>query len=177
MNKPGRILARTAALLMALFLAYGIGWLCTDEQILRSDYARTALLQTGLPADAASVYALHGEAWGRDSFEQTAFCIDHYDEAALLELMKRTAGWRIADVSAQDYRRFAEAVMWTYQETLQLQDDTVFDAWYYREKAEPHNTRHAPDGPFEEIGQIGRGFIFAVYDEETGLFIYTEQFG
>ena len=36
---------------------------------------------------------------------------------------------------------------------------------------------NVPDGSFEEIGQIGRGFIFAVYDEETGLFIYTEQFG
>ena len=60
---------------------------------------------------------------------------------------------------------------------VQVRDDAAFDAWYYRETAGPHNASEAPDGPFAEIGQIGRGFVFAVFDAETGLFIFTSQFG
>lgn len=67
--------------------------------------------------------------------------------------------------------------MWSCQAAVQVADDVVFDAWYYRETAAPYNAPGIPDGPFAEIGQIGRGFVFAVFDAETGLFIFTSQFG
>lgn len=67
--------------------------------------------------------------------------------------------------------------MWSCQAAVQVRDDAAFDAWYYRETAGSYNAPGIPDGPFAEIGQIGRGFVFAVFDAETGLFIFVRQFG
>ena len=109
---------------------------------------------------------------------QTAFVIQYpSDREELLREISRTDGWHAAQVSAQEYRDFADAALWTQAEVLQVRDDTCFDAWYYRETAEPCDPPALPDGPFAQIGELGRGFQFAAYDAESGLFVYVNQFG
>ena len=109
---------------------------------------------------------------------QTAFVIEYpSDREVLLEEISRIDGWHVAQVSAQEYRDFADAALWTQAEVLQVQDDTCFDAWYYRETAEPCDPPALPDGPLSKIGELGRGFQFAAYDVESGLFVYVNQFG
>jgi len=54
----------------------------------------------------------------------------------------------------------------------------VFDAWYFLETAGP--VSYAEDVTFEsllESGYIGDGFEFAVFDVQSGLFIFVDQFG
>ncbi len=176
MKRGTRILAGLAAMAAALVIAFFAGRLSGNTRLFTPNAAETALEQTGLPRDYAPPYAMHGMADGRDSFEQTVFCAAREREA-LLQWMSRTQGWRIAEANAEDYRRFAETAMWSCQAAVQVQDDVTFDAWYYRETAEPYNAPGVPDGPFAEIGQAGRGFVFAVFDAETGLFIFVRQFG
>ncbi len=162
----------------ALVIAFFAGRLTGNARLFTPNAAQTALEQTGLPRDYAPAYVMHGAADGRDSFEQTVFCVEYEQEReALRQLMSRTQGWRIAEAGAEDYRRFAETAMWSYQAAVQVADDVTFDAWYYRETAEPYNAQDVPDGFFAEIGQTGRGFVFAAFDAETGLFIFVRQFG
>lgn len=178
MKRGTRILAGLAAMAAALVIAFFAGRLSGNTHLFAANAAETALEQTGLPGEYAPPYAMHGMADGRDSFEQTVFCIEYEQEReALQQIMSRTEGWRIAEANAEDYRRFAETAMWGYQSAVQVQDDVTFDAWYYRETAEPYNAPGVPDGPFAEIGQAGRGFVFAVFNAETGLFIFVRQFG
>lgn len=166
------------AAIVALVITFFMGWLAGELSRSDMNAAQTALGRTGLPEGYAPSYAVHGAAYGRDSFEQTVFRVEYESEReALFRLMGKAPLWRVAEAGAEDYRRLAETAMWPYQAAVQVADDVVFDAWYYREKAEPHNTPEAPDGPFAEIGQVGRGFEFAVFDRETGLFIFTSQFG
>ena len=176
MKRGTRILAGLAAMAAALVIAFFAGRLSASTRLFAANAAETALEQTGLPRDYAPPYAMHGMADGRDSFEQTVFCAAREREV-LLQWMSRTQGWRIAEAGAEDYRRFAETAMWGYQSAVQVSDDVTFDAWYYRETAEPYNAPDVPDCPFAEIGQTGRGFVFAVFDAETGLFIFVRQFG
>ncbi len=160
----------------ALVIAFYAGKLAGNVRLSAPNAAEGALEQTGLPGEYAPSYALHGAADGRDSFAQTVFCVEREREE-LLQRMSRTEGWRVAEAGAEDYRRFAETAMWSCQAAVRVRDDAAFDAWYYRETAGPYNAPGIPDGPFAEIGQIGRGFVFAVFDAETGLFIFTSQFG
>ena len=143
-----------------------------------ANLARYALEATSLPGDYAPSYWLRGSAGLREFMTQTAFVIQYpSDREELLREISRTDGWHAAQVSAQEYRDFVDAALWTQAEVLQVRDDTCFDAWYYRETAEPCDPPALPDGPLSEIGELGRGFHFAAYDAESGLFVYVNQFG
>lgn len=88
----------------------------------------------------------------------------------------QTENWRIEKVSAEDFRDFT-SYTW-YPEVVQVADDIEFDAWYYLETTEAQGSIvHQAPGMFESIGLIGRGFEFAVFDVDTGLFIFIDQFG
>lgn len=68
--------------------------------------------------------------------------------------------------------------MWEYADVLDVPEDIVFDAWFYRKTDEPASwSKHVSSGSLKDIGQVGNGFEFAVYDLETGLFIFVDQFG
>ena len=69
--------------------------------------------------------------------------------------------------------------MWEYENSWLYSDEITFDAWYYRETVEPDTfSGRIPRGPLEQIGScVGRGFEFAIFDVETGLFVYIDQFG
>ncbi len=141
------------------------------------DYSETALRKTGLPTQFAQHYALYGLTAGRDYFSQTVFQVPYSSEQQdLLNIMASTDNWRIAKVSAEDFRGF-NAHTW-YPDVVQVADDIVFDAWYYLETAEPmEGIVHQATGTLESIGTIGYGFEFAVFDVDTGLFIFIDQFG
>ena len=99
------------------------------------------------------------------------------DRAAMLREIAHTVGWHMAQVTAQDYRLFAHAALWTEAEVLQAWDDVCFDAWFYHETTPPWNPPELPAGPLSEIGELGRGFRMALFDADSGLFVYVEQFG
>ena len=175
--KAWLLAACAAAAVVAVFFAgrFFEGYLNQSANL-----ARYALEATSLPGDYAPGYCLTGSAGIVHSMEQTVLVITDYqsDREALLEEISRTDGWHVAQVSAQEYRDFADAALWWQaEEVFQVRDDTCFDAWYYRETAEPCDPPALPDGPLSEIGELGRGFHFAAYDAESGLFVYVNQFG
>ena len=166
-------------LILAVCVAYALGGVRASLTYAGINYAETALKKTGISVQYAPSYCLHGDATARDSFAQTVFTVEHQsDRQALLEEAKRTKGWRAAPVTATEYLAFQRACLWKCGEVLSVPADTVFDAWYYCETSAPvSNAVAAPAGALEEIGPVGRGFEFAVFDAETGLFVFVDQFG
>ena len=120
---------------------------------------------------------MHGFTGFRDSFEQTKFRVQYAeDREALLSDIARAKGWRVAPVKAEEFTAFQKQYMWWA--VLDVPTDVVFDAWYYHETHEPADySLKVTDGTLAEIGRVGYGFEFAVYDAESGLFIFVDQFG
>ena len=164
---------------LVLIAAYMLGGVRAGLLHSAINYAERALKKTGLPTTYAPGYCLHGEISSRDSFVQTKFVVEYQsDRRTLLEEAKRAKGWRAAPVTATEYLAFQRACLWKCGEVLSVPADTVFDAWYYCETSAPvSNAVAAPAGALEEIGPVGRGFEFAVFDAETGLFVFVDQFG
>jgi len=164
---------------LVLIAAYMLGGVRAGLLHSAINYAERALKKTGLPTTYAPGYCLHGEISSRDSFVQTKFVVEYQsDRQALLEEIERTKGWRLAQVAASEYLAFQQAWLWQCGEVLSVPADTVFDAWYYCETSAPVEGGNAiPAGALEEIGAVGRGFEFAVFDAETGLFVFVDQFG
>lgn len=164
---------------LVLIAAYMLGGVHAGLLHSAINYAERALKKTGLPTTYAPGYCLHGEISSRDSFVQTKFVVEYQsDRQALLEEIERTKGWRLAQVAASEYLAFQQAWLWQCGEVLSVPADTVFDAWYYCEMSAPVEGENAiPAGVLEEIGAVGRGFEFAVFDAETGLFVFIDQFG
>jgi hypothetical protein len=171
-----RIIFALGVLIVAT-IAFFIGGLCGDMQ--QQSHSAYALKKTGLPSEYAPVYELHGFTGSRDSFMQTEFLVQYEaDRESLLSEIKRTKNWHWQPVTAAQYQRFQSAYMWDYGNVLSIPNDIVFDAWYFLETAGPVSYSEGPD--FEnllESGYVGRGFEFAVFDVQSGLFIFVDQFG
>lgn len=173
-----RIMKAVRALLIFCVVAgisYFAGVISANENAV--NHSETALQKTGLPTQFSQHYSLYGLTAGKDYFSQTVFQVEYSSERQdLLNVMAHTDNWRIEKVSAEDFRGFA-AHTW-YPEVVQVADGIEFDAWYYLETSEPWGSIvHQATGVFEPIGLIGRGFEFAVFDIDTGLFIFIDQFG
>lgn len=177
-------ICKVLLLVWLFFLVGAIGWffgmLHENNKLTGINYAAYALKSTGLPSEYAPGFSLHGYTGFRDSYMQTEFCIDFpSDRQTILKLIQNTDHWYTAPVTASEYSDFAGNVMWQYENSWRCSDEIVFDAWFYRETSEPHapNNR-VPEGPMEQIGPYaGRGFEYALFDVDTGLFIYIDQFG
>ena len=142
------------------------------------DHGEFALRQTGLAGDYTLNLVMHGDNLSRDSFSQTFLLVDQHSREGLLREISRAPQWRVAPLPAADFRAFQAQAMWFRDESLQVADATEFDAWYYRETAEPAGWDAViGTGPLAEIGRVGRGFDFAAYDRDSGLFVYVNQFG
>lgn len=146
-----------------------------DDPLAHAVYA---LKKTGLSQEYAPAYSLHGSIGIRDYFSQTKFVVQYeHERNKLLQEASLTKGWHTAPVTAEEYLCFQETCMWGY-ETLDVPDDVVFDAWYYLETHDPLSySASAPEGGLKEIGQVGYGYEFAVFDVESGLFIFVDLFG
>lgn len=179
-GRIGKVLLFLVIFIWAGAIGWFVGMLQENQKLTSINYAAYALESTGLPGEYAPTFSLHGYTGFRDSYMQTEFCIDYpRDRQAILEIIANIEHWRVAPVTALEYSDFASNIMWGYNNSRQLSDEIVFDAWYYRETTEPHapNNR-VPKGPMEQIGPYaGRGFEFALFDTDTGLFIYIDQFG
>ena len=178
-RKPLAILAAGIALALLLGAAFVAGSLF--ESYGRNERARaeTALRDTRLDSCFAPAFALSGLTGSRDSFEMTAFVVEGgSNRKALLTACSAQAGWHRGQVTAEEFVSFSDAAFWPFARMLGGPRVDAFDAWYYRENAAPAGTETAlASGCFAEIGRLGRGFSFAVYDSDTGLFIYVRQFG
>lgn len=173
------ILFSVCLILFLIAIAYFSGRIQESLSLSGVNQAKYALRKTGLPADDAPVFSLYG-TWGfRDFLDITVFNIEwETDRAELFDAMKDAQGWTCAPVTSDEYDRFADAAFWSYADVVMIPEDMMLDAWYYRVSTEPSGYESfAPKGPFEEIGQIARGFEFAVYDVETGFFALIDQFG
>lgn len=180
-------IAKVILLLFLLIFTGIIGWSFGILQastphsgINHDEPSEFALKSTGLPIEYAPGFSLHGYTGFRDSYSQTEFCINYQRERQeLLDIISTTDYWHITPVTASEYSDFASSVMWEYENSWLYSDEIIFDAWYYREIVEPHTPNgRIPKGPMEEIGSyIGRGFEFALFDVDTGLFVYIDQFG
>lgn len=159
---------------------YAAGLLTADISQEFVNHAETALKKTGLSAQYAPSYSLYGFTGFRDSFSQTKFEIESAShKQQILSDMRFAGNWHTAPVTADEYLAFQEACAWTYSSVLDLPANIIFDAWYYLETCAPAapSSPVVPSGAFSAIGQIGHGFEFAVYDLETGLFIFIDQHG
>jgi len=167
------------ALVLIAFLSYIKGSFDADMRHDDYVYAARSLKKTGLPTECAPSYCLHGFAGSRDSFTQVKFIVDDpFERSVLLKQMKCVKGWHVTPVDGYEYLEFQNRYMWTCSAVLDVPEDIVFDAWYYHETRE--GSIYSEDvavGAFSEIGRIGRGYEFAVYDSETGLFVFVDQFG
>jgi len=179
-GRIGKVIRFLLLFILTGVIGWFIGILQENHRMSSISYAARALESTGLPAEYAPNFSLHGYTGFRDSHMQTEFMLDYSNDCqTILSMISETDHWHIAPVTASEYSDFASNIMWGYNNSRLLDDDIVFDAWYYRETTEPH----APDnrvakGPMEQIGPYaGRGFEFALFDADTGLFIYIDQFG
>lgn len=171
-----RMLGIAAVLLAIAFFA---GRLVENQELSSINHAEYALekmnFSTKYAKECAPSFCLHGSTGFRDSYRVTAFQLsDGCDGEDFLEIIQRTEGWTVAPVSEEDLRGFAES-FW-YPELIPMPDNTVFDAWFYRETREPFGSARAK-GCFSSIGRIGYGFEFAVFDVETEMVIFVDQFG
>ncbi|MBR6788160.1 MAG: hypothetical protein IKM26_09625 [Clostridia bacterium] len=167
-------------IVLAGVVGYTGGLLTADISHEFSNHAEIALRKTGLNVQYAPEYSLYGFTGFRDSFSQTKFAIEYdHEKQQIFSDMKLANNWHISPVSAEDFLAFQEACAWTYSSVLDLPANIIFDAWYYLETCAPAapSSPAVPSGALSAIGQIGHGFEFAVYDLETGLFIFIDQHG
>ena len=170
-----RILAALAVLALVFGAGYFWGFLKENSRINSINRGEYALEKTGISTEFAPAYSLYGYSGFRDWFGMTMMQIDRGDRDELLDAMDSLDGWHIGSATAEEFRRMP---LWGYADVLQLSGDIVFDAWYYAETCEPPSyADRAPEGAFSEIGLVGHGFDLAVYDADTGLFIYIDQHG
>lgn len=174
-----RIIRIGIAILLAGFIGCIVGDLRAGIRQSALNRAAIALEKTGLPEMYAPSYSLYGFTGFRDTFSQTKFIVQAKDEREqLFSDISSSKRWRVAPVTAEEYLSFQKTCIQWYSAVLDVPADIVFDAWYYRETSEPNVlSGHAPEGALEEIGHVGYGFEFAVYDRESGLFVFTDLFG
>ena len=173
------IMAAAIALALLLGAAFVVGSLIESEGRSERARAETALRDTGLDASFAPAFALSGLTYSRDSFEMTTFVVEgDSNRKVLLSACSAQASWHREQVTAEEFISFSDTAFWPFARALGRPRVDAFDAWYYRENAAPAGTEiELANGHFAEIGRLGRGFSFAVYDSDTGLFIYVRQFG
>ena len=180
--RPKKKIWRVVCLLPVTALIAGIAFfagMLFNEIPTTEENALYALRKTGLRFDEPGYFSLHG-AWGwRDFFEVTEFVVPYEtNRNSLLDEISNTEGWHTEDIVYEEYISFCESALWGDYEYRLLPHDIVFEAWYYCETSETSdNYGYTCEGAFAEIGRLGRGFDFAVYDADTGLFIYIHQFG
>lgn len=170
-----RTLVKLLGFAMLLMLAFGAGVLYENEKTPHVNHAGHALKKCNLTQTYAPSFCLRGFTGFRDTYEQIVFAVDEKLRPALMQEISRATGWTAQAVTAEDFRAFSKAC-W-YKEFPPLPDDMVFDAWFYRETHEPTDYAHIATGSLSSIGAIGYGFEFAVFDMETGLMIFIDQFG
>lgn len=139
--------------------------------------ARNALQLTGIRQDFDPDFVFHGSHIGRDMFSQTFFEVSYGDRKELMRLIRSTDGWHSEALTAKDYCDFVEITWYPSMIQHMISDDIVFDAWFYRETTPSAGFEPMLHGYFSFLGQAARGFEFAVFDEDTGLFIFIDQFG
>ena len=170
-----RTIVKLLGIVLLLLLAFGAGALYENENALQVNHAAYALKKCNLSQTYAPSFCLRGFTGFRDTYEQIVFAVEETQKTALMQEIGRATGWRAEPVTAEDFRAFSKA-FW-YQEFPPIPDDMVFDAWFYRETHEPTDYAHIATGSLSSIGAVGFGFEFAVFDLETGLMIFIDQFG
>ena len=139
--------------------------------------ARNALQLTGIQQDFDPDFVFHGSHIAREMFSQTFFEVSYGDRKELMSLIRNTDGWHSEALTAKDYCDFVEITWYPSMIQHMISDDIVFDAWFYRETTPSAGFEPMLHGYFSFLGQAARGFEFAVFDEDTGLFIFIDQFG
>ena len=174
-EKALRRIAKLLGITMLLALAFGAGVLYENEHVLQVNHAAWALKKCNLSQAYAPRFCLRGFTGFRDTYEQIVFAVEEDQRPVLIQEISRTKGWTAEPVPEEDFLAFSKA-FW-YKEFPPLPGGMVFDAWFYRETHEPSGYVHVATGSLSPIGAIGYGFEFAVYDIETGLMIFIDQFG
>lgn len=170
-----RTIVKLLGIAMLLILAFGAGALYANEKTSHQNHAAHALKKCNLSQTYAPSFSLHGFTGFRDTYEQIVFAVGVEHRSALMQEISHATGWTAEAVTAEDFRAFSKAC-W-YWEFPPIPDDMVFDAWFYRETHEPTDYAHIATGSLSSIGAVGYGFEFAVFDRETGLMIFIDQFG
>ncbi len=180
MKKILKTMLQLTAAACLIWIAYFFGTIDSSmDEPYRDEHAKAlyALQKTGITADFVPEFVVHGSHIGRKHFIQTVFTVSYADRERLLETMRPTEGWHIEHISVSDYRGFADVVWYPEMTKSMIADDVGFDAWYYRTTKPSAGWEEIPAGHFGSLGRVGRGFVFAVYDAETGLFVFIDQFG
>lgn len=178
-----KIIAIVGIILIICVFGGLIGILYENTRLSNLNHAEIALKMTGLPPELAPAFALDGSFGFREWHDQTEFVIGHEsDREALMRAISEAEYWNIEPVTAAEYSEFAESSLWEYASAWKFSGSITFDAWYYRESTKAPQyfmlRKVIPEGPLSKIGRVaGRGFDFALFDQDTGLFIYIDQFG
>ncbi|MDO5435832.1 MAG: hypothetical protein Q4G19_05635 [Clostridia bacterium] len=169
------------AVLCIVSMIIGAFWKVFQEENPYPDHTAKsayAFSKTNLSPSFEVNYVLDGRHTGRDSFIQTIFEVPYSaNREELMELIRNADGWHAETITADDYRSFAEVTWYPSIVKNTVSDDIEFDAWFYCVTAP--SAGYEPDigGHFSFLGQAARGFEFAVFDQDTGLFIYIDQLG
>lgn len=172
-KKALRMIAKLLGIAMLLVLGFGAGAIVANEHEV--NHAASALRKCNLSQAYAPTFYLRGFTGFRDTFEQAVFEIKEDQRTAFMQEIGHTEGWTVKPVTAEDFRTFSKA-FW-YKEFPPIPEAMVFDAWFYRETHEPSEWSHVATGSLSSIGTVGYGFEFAVFDMETGMMIFVDQFG
>lgn len=140
--------------------------------------ASYAFEETGLTPSFEIPYVLDGSLVGRDNYKQTIFEVPYRSEREeLWGLIQNTDGWHAETITADDYRSISEITWYPSLVNNTIADDIEFDAWFYRETVPAVGYERRINGYFSFLGQAARGMEFAVFDKDTGLFIFIDQRG
>ena len=151
---------------------------CSDEPY-KDEHAKaiSALRKTNIQQDFRPTFLLYGGHIGRDMYAQTFFEVPYTARTELMDLIRDTDGWHAETITSEDYCDFVEITWFPAMMKQMISGDIEFDAWFYRETTPPAGYEPMVQGHFSFLGRAARGFEFAVFDEDTGLFILIDQFG
>ena len=151
---------------------------CSDEPYKDEHVMAThALQKTNIIQDFVPDFVFHGSHIGRDMYSQTFFEFSYTDRKELMDIIRNTDGWHVETLTSEDYCDFVEITWYPSMVKQMICGDIEFDAWFYRETTPSAGYEPMIGGYFSFLGRAARGFEFAVFDKETGLFIFIDQFG
>ena len=169
----------TVAATLIVCIVYSTAYIGGMRAVLvsKEEPYQYALKKTGITEELYPGLVLHDSNHSRDSYTQTLFSVPKWDRISLLEQMRQTENWHIEAIQAFDFRGFANVTWYSELNHALIADDVQFDAWYYVVRSPSWGDEETPSGYFSKLGRVGRGFTFALFDVETGLFVFIDQFG
>lgn len=116
--------------------------------------------------------------WIGDHFRIVMFRIEKGEaRRSVLSDTYKCTNWHQEKIGSNELSAFLIAYTWSYTDVIEINQTTSFDAWFYENISSEDDSKDKVNlKSFSDIEELDSGFRLAFYSEETGLFIYIEQF-